>query len=100
MTKAEAKKLGSEAAKSRAEWIYTDTDYHRLAEVLQKYRKPGPWREQAASATTEGRSVPAELISNFRAGYASTGPREIEKYIREAKSEGLLKEIKRTVRGL
>lgn len=107
MTKAEAKKLGSKVAEQRAEWLYTDIPYHRLAEVLQKYRKPKTWREEAAESSQLQRGlllprdpIPADLMPSFTAGYVFTGAREIERYIREAKSEGLLKETKGTVRGL
>jgi len=93
MTKVEAKRLGAEAAKSRAEWIYTDTAYHRLAEVLQKFRKAKIWKEQANDDTFQRHRIPPELMQIFTAAYASTGSREIERYIKEAKSDGLLKEI-------
>ncbi len=98
MTKAQARKLGSEAAKSRAEWMYTDTSYDRLAWVLQKYRKAKIWKEQAADDTFHlaaglQNKIPPELMSDFRNAYATTGSREIERYIKEAKSDGLLKEL-------
>ena len=92
MTKLQAEKFGEEAGRRRAEWIYTDTPYHRLAATLEIFRRPDSWKIRESDLHQNG-NVPTSLKADFARGYERAGVKAIEKYIKEGLSDGYLKEV-------
>lgn len=97
MTKKEAEKRGEEEGHNRAESIYTETRYERLATVLQKYRKKKSWMDLLADPYGEifkhRHNLSKDLMKDFTRGFVKGGIKEIEENIAYAIKTGYLKEV-------
>ena len=108
MTKAEARKLGTEEGKDRGERIWTETSPQRLATVAEKYRHKknwdlhehdymstkSVWNKSKKQWDTTRIEILHEHRAAFKKAYVEAGVEIIEENVQHAIKSGWLQELR------